>query len=78
MIIKNTKNRIFKNIIRLRDKKFCNKNNLFLVEGKKHINEIPKDWIIKQIFISKEYKNNLTDFGSRNIITLSERLFNKL
>ncbi|MCA6071112.1 MAG: RNA methyltransferase [Endomicrobium sp.] len=47
-----------------------------MVEGKKQIDEIPKDWNIKQIFMSEKYQNNVAN--SRNIVTLSERLFNKL
>ncbi|MCA6070048.1 MAG: RNA methyltransferase [Endomicrobium sp.] len=76
MIIKSVQNQIFKEAFNLQDKKFRDNHGLFVVEGKKQIDEIPKDWNIKQIFISEKYQNNVAN--SKNIIALSERLFNKL
>ena len=76
MIIESAQNQIFKEALNLQNKKFRDEHGLFIVEGKKQIDEIPKDWNIKQIFISEKYKNNVTNF--KNIIVLSERLFNKL
>jgi TrmH family RNA methyltransferase len=76
MIIKSVQNQTFKEALNIQDKKFRDENGLFFVEGKKQIDEIPPDWTVKQFFISENYKNYITDF--KNIITLSERLFNKL
>jgi TrmH family RNA methyltransferase len=76
MIIKSTQNQIFKNALSMKDKKFRDKNGIFFVEGKKQVEEIPKDWDIKQIFISEEYKSAICAF--KNVTTFSERLFNKL
>ncbi|GHT36221.1 RNA methyltransferase [Endomicrobiia bacterium] len=76
MIIESIQNLIFKNALSLKDKKFRDRNGIFFVEGKKQVEEIPKDWDIKQIFISEKYKNNIHDF--KNVTTFSERLFNKL
>jgi TrmH family RNA methyltransferase len=76
MIIKSTQNQIFKNALNIKDKKFRDKNGIFFIEGKKQIEEIPKDWVIKQIFISEEYKGDARAF--KNVTTFSERLFNKL
>ncbi|MDR3275125.1 MAG: RNA methyltransferase [Endomicrobium sp.] len=76
MIIKSVQNQIFKEALNIQDKKFRDENGFFFVEGKKQIDEIPSDWTVKQFFISENYKNYITDF--KNIVTLSERLFNKL
>jgi len=76
MIIKSVQNQIFKDAISLQNKKLRDKNGLFFVEGKKQIYEIPKNRIIKQIFISEKYKDDVTDF--KNVVTLSSRLFSKL
>jgi TrmH family RNA methyltransferase len=75
MLIESSQNQTFKNLLKFQDKKFRNQNNIFLVEGKKQIAEIPKDWTIKQIIISKKYKD-IKNF--RDDIILSERLFAKL
>ncbi|MDR1523594.1 MAG: RNA methyltransferase [Endomicrobium sp.] len=76
MIITSTQNSIFKQILKLQDKKFRDKHNCFFIEGKKQVEEIPKDWNIKQIFISEKYKNNIDNFN--NAVVLSDSLFNKL
>ncbi|MDR3256284.1 MAG: RNA methyltransferase [Endomicrobium sp.] len=76
MIIESAKNPIFRDALRLQDKKFRDESGLFFVEGQKQIGEISKNWTIKQIFRSKKYKNDITD--SKSIITLSDHLFNKL
>ncbi|MDR2395130.1 MAG: RNA methyltransferase [Endomicrobium sp.] len=76
MIITSTQNSIFKQILKLQDKKFRDKNNCFFIEGKKQIEEIPKDWNIKQILISEKHKNSINNF--KNVTSLSEHLFNKL
>jgi TrmH family RNA methyltransferase len=75
MLIESVQNQTFKNLLKFQDKKFRNQNNVFLVEGKKQVAEIPEDWIIKQIIISKKYKD-VKNF--RDAIIFSERLFAKL
>jgi TrmH family RNA methyltransferase len=75
-IITSAQNSIFKEAFKLQDKNFRDKNNCFLVEGKKQVEEIPKDWNIKQIFISEKYKNNAKSI--KNAIVFPDHLFNKL
>ncbi|MDR1663276.1 MAG: hypothetical protein LBR59_02595 [Endomicrobium sp.] len=72
MLIKRFQNQIFKNFLKLRDKKFRRKNNVFLVEGKKQIFEISKDWNIRQIIVSQKYEAINT---FEKPIILSEQLF---
>jgi len=76
VIIKSTENKIFKYALKLQDKKFRNKSGLFLVEGKKQVEEIPENWSVKQIFISEKFGNAAGDF--KNAAVFSERLFGKL
>ncbi|MDR1926132.1 MAG: RNA methyltransferase [Endomicrobium sp.] len=78
MKIESIRNQIFKETLQLQDKKFRDKNNLFIVEGKKQVKEISKYWHIKQIFISEKHKNTIKIKNFTNVIVLSENLFNKL
>jgi TrmH family RNA methyltransferase len=78
MKIESISNQTFKETLKLHDKKFRDKNNLFIVEGKKQVKEISKYWHIKQIFISERYKNNIKIKDFTNVIALPESLFNKL
>ncbi|GMO65705.1 MAG: RNA methyltransferase [Endomicrobiia bacterium] len=77
MIIKSTENKIFRFALKLQDKKFRNKSRLFLIEGKKQVEDIPENWNIRQIFISERYNKGITaDF--KNTTIFSDHLFNKL
>jgi TrmH family RNA methyltransferase len=76
MIITSIQNHIFKEFIKLQDKKFRDKNNCFFIEGKKQVEEIPKDWNIKQVFVSEKHRDVTENF--KNTVVLSEHLFNKL
>ncbi|MCA6085344.1 TrmH family RNA methyltransferase [Candidatus Endomicrobiellum agilis] len=76
MIIKSIQNQIFKDALSLQNKKLRDKNGVFFVEGKKQVDEIPKNRVIRQVFISEKYKNDVRGF--KNVITLSNRLFKKL
>jgi TrmH family RNA methyltransferase len=75
MLIESSQNQTFKSLLKLQDKKFRNQNNVFLVEGKKQVCEIPKNWNIKQFIVSKEF-GHIKDFG--DAIIVSTRLFAKL
>ncbi|MDR0401771.1 MAG: RNA methyltransferase, partial [Endomicrobium sp.] len=76
MIIKSTENKIFKYILKFKNQHDDNNNELFLIEGKKQIDSIKKEWNVKCIIISEKYNNIITNFD--NIIVFSEHLFNKL
>ncbi|MDR3113884.1 MAG: RNA methyltransferase [Endomicrobium sp.] len=75
MIIESAQNKIFKEALSLNDKKKRDDSGLFLVEGKKQIAEIPADWNIRRIFVSKDYKEKPS---VKNVFILHEKLFNKL
>ncbi|MDR3195862.1 MAG: hypothetical protein LBT58_03710, partial [Endomicrobium sp.] len=75
MLIKSPQNQTFKNLLKLQDKKFRFQNDVFLVEGKKQVAEVTRNWNIKQIIASQKYED-IKDF--EDAIILSERLFAKL
>jgi TrmH family RNA methyltransferase len=75
MLIESSQNLTFKNILKLEDKNFRLQNDVFLVEGKKQVDEISKDWNIKQIIVSKEFED-IKNF--KDPIILSKHLFTKL
>ena len=77
MIIKSTENKIFKYALGLRDKKIRNKSRLFLIEGKKQVENIPENWNTRQVFISERYKEDIS-VNFKNITIFSDHLFNKL
>ncbi|MDR2399829.1 MAG: RNA methyltransferase [Endomicrobium sp.] len=61
--------------MKLQDKKFRLQNDVFLVEGKKQVDEISKDWNIKQIIVSKDFED-IKNF--KDSIILSKHLFTNL
>ncbi|MDR2645346.1 MAG: RNA methyltransferase [Endomicrobium sp.] len=75
MLIKSSQNQTFKNLLKLQDKKFRRQNDVFIVEGKRQVFEISKDWDIRQIIVSQKYETINT---FEKPIILSERLFSKL
>lgn len=78
MIIESSQNKIFKELLLLKEKKYRQDNGLFLVEGKKQTEEVSGGWNIKKLCVSATYaeKNFYHDAG--NTFTLSDSLFNKL
>lgn len=75
MLIESAQNKIFKEALSLKDKKNRDESGFFLIEGKKQTDEIPHDWRIRQIFISKNYGGKA---GGKNVFILPQRLFDKL
>jgi TrmH family RNA methyltransferase len=75
MLIKSHQNQTFKELIKLKDKKNRDKNDTFLVEGKKQVEKIPNDWHIKKVILSEDYAGT-RDF--KNAVIFSGRLFAKL
>ncbi|MDR0977522.1 MAG: hypothetical protein LBL71_00555, partial [Endomicrobium sp.] len=78
MVIESYKNRTFKNLMKLKNRKFRTQNDVFLAEGKKQTGGISKNWIIKQIIISNDYEHIKYLKNIKNIIVLSKNLFTKL
>jgi len=74
-IIESAQNKNFKFALGLKDKKNRVESGLFLVEGKKQVEEIPENWEIKTLFISKGYK-----YAPENadFFELPQKLFDKL
>ncbi|MDR3048230.1 MAG: RNA methyltransferase [Elusimicrobiota bacterium] len=64
MVITSIHNNFIKEICGLKEKKEQALTGLFLVEGKKIIDEVKNDWKIKYIFISENFKDNVDLFSS--------------
>lgn len=78
IIIESPQNKIFKEAMLLKDKKYRNENGLFLVEGQKQTGEINKSWNIKKIFISQSFSEKFQPGQNCPPTILSDHLFNKL
>ncbi|MDD5021513.1 MAG: RNA methyltransferase [Endomicrobiaceae bacterium] len=74
MFIESADNKIIKQIISLSDKKTRDELKLFVVEGKKQVCEIPKDWKIEYVVLTD--KNIKIDCAKNYYIT--EKIFKKI
>lgn len=73
MYIHSRENKLIKEIIKLRDKKYRDSTKQFIIEGKKFVDEIPSSWQINKIIISESFalaKNNYA-----NVFILPDKLF---
>ncbi|MDR2426437.1 MAG: RNA methyltransferase [Endomicrobium sp.] len=78
MIIESAQNKIFKEAMSLKEKKYRQKNGLFLVEGQKQTEEISGNWHIDSFFISKTFsKKNQFKTNIKSFI-IADSLFKKL
>ena len=82
-------NKLISELVKLNNKKFRDDNNIFFIEGEKFIAEIPDDYKIKKLILSKGYldyllglKKNTLAFKNKNIFAnvfvLCDNLFNKI
>lgn len=77
MIIKSKQNKIFKDILNIKNKKKRKESGFFIIEGSKQIAEITKEWKIKALIISEQFKTkNIIE--NQNTFILSDQLFNKI
>lgn len=77
-MIESAQNKIFKEAMLLKDKKYRQKAGLFLVEGLKQTEEIRGSWNIKQIFISKSFSQKQSYETKHKSFIISDSLFNKI
>ncbi len=83
MIIKSSKNNLVKKLICLKQKKFRQKYNLFLVEGIKSIDEIPSIWNIELYVVSesfeKKYSKKIEQLESKaKVYTVIDNIFESI
>ena len=78
MFIESAQNKFFKELLKLKDKKFRDESGLFLVEGEKQVSEIDKTWNIDKLIISENYKGAGELTNNKNLVILSDKLFAKI
>lgn len=77
MLITSKDNKYVKEVISLKNKKYRNKLNLFLMEGTDFLESLSEDFTIKYFLISQSfYNNNENKFSNSTFVVLDE-IFNK-
>jgi len=76
MYITSVYNDIVKEVLSLQNKKFRDELDLFVVEGKKQINEIPVDWNIKYLIAVNNFENKIPN--NDKIYFVSDKIFKKI
>ena len=75
IVIESNQNKIIKEINSLKAKKERDKTGLFILEGKRLIEEIPTSWEIKYLLKSESYKDYI---NFENVYTVKDSLFEKI
>lgn len=76
MYITSISNNIIKEVLSLQNKKFRDELGLFVVEGKKQIDEIPVDWNIKYFVAVKDFENKI--LNKDKVYFVSDKIFRKI
>ena len=75
IIIESNQNKIIKEVNALKAKKERDKTGLFILEGKRLVEEIPNSWEIKYLLKAESYSE---DINSENVYTVKDSLFEKI
>ena len=75
IIIENNQNKIIKEVNSLKAKKERDKTGLFILEGKRLVDEIPNSWEIKYLLKAESYSE---DINFENVYTVKDSLFEKI
>ncbi len=78
MIITSSSNAIFKNIMKLKDKKHRDKNGVFIAEGLRFVAEIPEDVFVEEYIVSENFEDENILKDKAKIYRLSENLFKQI
>lgn len=76
MYITSYENKLIKEIIKLREKKFRDFSNQFVIEGKKFVDEIPSSQKINKLIVSESFA--LAIKKNANVFILPDKLFSKI
>ena len=76
MLIESIHNNVIKQIMSLQDKKSRDEQNLFIVEGYKQVQDIPKNWDIEYIICTEKYKD--ISFNADKIYLTTDTIFKKI
>lgn len=78
MIITSTSNKIIKYLIQLQNKtSFRKKEGVFIVEGIKMFNEIPKERIIS-VYVSENFYNNNKEIMDESFVIIKDHIFKQI
>lgn len=80
-VITSIKNSIVKEIVKLKNKKYRYESELFIVEGKRSVKEIPQNWNIEKLIITDTFEFDYDEFTNlKNVRTfvVSEIVMNKM
>ena len=75
IIIESNQNKIIKEVNSLKAKKDRDKTGLFILEGKRLVDEIPNSWEIKYLLKAESYSE---DINFENVYTVKDSLFEKI
>ena len=75
IIIESNQNKIIKEVNSLKAKKERDKTGLFILEGKRLVDEIPNSWEIKYLLKAESYSE---DINFENVYTVKDCLFEKI
>ena len=75
IIIESNQNKIIKEVNALKAKKERDKTGLFILEGKRLVEEIPNSWEIKYLLKAESYSE---DINFENVYTVKDSLFEKI
>lgn len=75
IIIESNQNKIIKEVNALKAKKERDKTGLFILEGKRLVDEIPNSWEIKYLLKAESYSENI---NFENVYTVKDSLFEKI
>ncbi|HAN09826.1 MAG TPA: hypothetical protein DCP90_04350 [Clostridiales bacterium] len=82
MVITSSENIIVKDAMKLKQKKYRDEENKFVIEGFKMVSEIPIDWDVYRIIVSEKLPEGqrlkLDRFEKRILFTVSESIFKRL
>ncbi len=82
MVITSTDNKVIKDIIKLKQKKYRDQEEKFIVEGIKMVQEIPEGWNVDRVIIVEEEKHKFAEivrrFSNDIIVYVSEIVFRKI
>ena len=75
IIIESNQNKIIKEVNSLKAKKERDKTGLFILEGKRLVDEIPNSWEIKYLLKAESYSEHI---NFENVYTVKDSLFEKI
>lgn len=78
MIITSSSNAVFKNLMKLKDKKNRDRQGVFVAEGLRFVNEIPKEVCVEEYVVSENFPDTDCLREDTKVIRLADNLFRQL